>query len=192
MNSNGHGAAQVIHTHHSRGDWLWESASFEERNNRVVSDFDRICHVIATVHKLKHTLKDGGCKRRFKTFLTKLKHYRKYFSSPPSPLLTMHTSNIVPAQLAEGVWCTKFQSSLLNIYFRHSNPVLSPTYLLISHLFASTAMRIGVHIAPKNGSKSIPHVTLHLQDRHGAARPHFVAETALKSPFLYMDRSSIR
>ena len=29
-----------------------------------------------------------------------------------------HTSNIVPERLAEWVWCTKFQSSLLNIYFR--------------------------------------------------------------------------
>ena len=31
-----------------------------------------------------------------------------------------HTSNLVLARLAERVWCTKFQSSLLNIYFRHS------------------------------------------------------------------------
>ena len=31
-----------------------------------------------------------------------------------------HTSNIVPAWLAERIWCTQFQSSLLNIYFRPS------------------------------------------------------------------------
>ena len=31
-----------------------------------------------------------------------------------------HISNNVPARLAERVWCTKFQSSLLNIYFRLS------------------------------------------------------------------------
>ena len=30
-----------------------------------------------------------------------------------------HTLNIVPPKLAERVWCTQFQSSLLNIYFRH-------------------------------------------------------------------------
>ena len=30
----------------------------------------------------------------------------------------LHTLNIVPARLAERVWCTKIQSSLLNIYFR--------------------------------------------------------------------------
>ena len=29
-----------------------------------------------------------------------------------------HTSNIVLARLADKVWCTKFQSSFLNIYFR--------------------------------------------------------------------------
>ena len=29
-----------------------------------------------------------------------------------------HTLNFKPARLAERVWCTKFQSSLLNIYFR--------------------------------------------------------------------------
>ena len=40
-----------------------------------------------------------------------------------------HTSNIVPAKLAERVWCTKFQSSLLNIYFRLSG--LQPSLLLI-------------------------------------------------------------
>ena len=31
-----------------------------------------------------------------------------------------HTSNLVLARLAERVWCAKFQSSLLNIYFRLS------------------------------------------------------------------------
>ena len=31
-----------------------------------------------------------------------------------------HTSNIAPERLAERVWCTKSQSSLLNIYFRLS------------------------------------------------------------------------
>ena len=42
-----------------------------------------------------------------------------------------HTSNMVLAQLAERVWWTKFQSSLLNIYFRLSEfQAPSPTYLL--------------------------------------------------------------
>ena len=40
-----------------------------------------------------------------------------------------HTSNIVPAKLAERVWCTKFQSSLLDIYFRLSG--FQPSILLI-------------------------------------------------------------
>ena len=40
-----------------------------------------------------------------------------------------HTSNIVPAKLAERVWCPKFQSSLLNIYFRLSG--FQPSLLLI-------------------------------------------------------------
>ena len=40
-----------------------------------------------------------------------------------------HTSNIVPAKLAERVWCTKFQSSLLDIYFRLSG--FQPSLLLI-------------------------------------------------------------
>ena len=31
-----------------------------------------------------------------------------------------HTSNITPERLTERVWCTKSQSSLLNIYFRLS------------------------------------------------------------------------
>ena len=36
-----------------------------------------------------------------------------------------------PGRLAERVWCTKFQSLLLNIYFRLKRvPVLAPTYSL--------------------------------------------------------------
>ena len=41
-----------------------------------------------------------------------------------------HTSNLVSACLAERVWCTKFQSSLLNIYFRLSG---LQSLLLIIH-----------------------------------------------------------
>ena len=39
---------------------------------------------------------------------------------PGAPKTRSHTSNIVPAWLAERIWCTQFQSSLLNIYFRPS------------------------------------------------------------------------
>ena len=49
----------------SWADWLWKSASLKERNNQAVSDVERTCHVIATVYKLKHTLKEGRCRRRF-------------------------------------------------------------------------------------------------------------------------------
>ena len=44
-------------------------------------------------------------------------------------IIRLHTSNIVPAKLAERVWCPKFQSSLLNIYFRLSG--FRPSLLLI-------------------------------------------------------------
>ena len=38
-----------------------------------------------------------------------------------------------------------------------------------SYLFTSATGRIGVHTAPKYGAKSIRYVTLHVQDRRGAA-----------------------
>ena len=69
-----------------------------------------------------------------------------------------HTSNIVLAKLAERVWCTKFQSSLLDIYFRFSG--FQPS------LFTSATGRIGVHTAPKYGKKPI-------RDRRGAASPRY-------------------
>ena len=45
--------------------------------------------------------------------------------SPGAAKTRSHTSNIVPAWLAERIWCTQFQSSLLNIYFRPSGFQLS-------------------------------------------------------------------
>ena len=44
-----------------------------------------------------------------------------------------HTSNIVLQRLAKKVWSTKSQSSLLNIYFRLSIPVLTAIYSLPLH-----------------------------------------------------------
>ena len=44
-----------------------------------------------------------------------------------------HISNVVPQRLAKKVWCTKSQSSLLNIYFRLSIPVLTAIYSLTLH-----------------------------------------------------------
>ena len=38
-----------------------------------------------------------------------------------------------------------------------------------SYLFTSATGRIGVHTAPKYGAKAIRYVTLHFQDRRGAA-----------------------
>ena len=43
-----------------------------------------------------------------------------------------HTSNIAPERLAVRVWCTKSQSSLLNILLPSQwIPVLAPTYSLL-------------------------------------------------------------
>ena len=67
--------------------------------------------------------------------------------------------NIVPQSLAERVWWTKFQSSLLNFYFHLSG----------SFLFASAKVRILVHITPKCGTEPIWYVTIQFQDRRGAA-----------------------
>ena len=55
-------------------------------------------------------------------------------------------------------WCTKFQSSLLNIY-----PVC---YSIHSHLFTSVMGWIGVQTAPNYGTMPIWYVTLHFQDWH--------------------------
>ena len=70
---------------------------------------------------------------------------------PQSP--GSHTSNIAPARLAERVWCTKFASL-------GSNPRF--------YLLTSATGRIGVHTAPKYGTKPIRYVILHFRDRRGA------------------------
>ena len=64
-----------------------------------------------------------------------------------------HISNIQPARLAEGIWCTKCHSSLPNIYFRLSG-LIPPNRC---------------HTAPKCGTAPIRYVTLHNRDRLGAA-----------------------
>ena len=65
-----------------------------------------------------------------------------------------HTSIIEPARLGERLWCTKFQSSALSIYSRSR-----PRSCLFSNF----------HTAPKYDTKRIRYVTLHFQDRRGAA-----------------------
>ena len=56
----------------------------------------------------------------------------------------------------------KFQSSLLNIYFRLSGS--GPR----SYLFTSSTGHIGVHTALKYGTKPIGYMTVHFRDRRGA------------------------
>ena len=73
------------------------------------------------------------------------------------------TSNIVRERLVKKDWCTKFQSSLLNIYFRLSGPSC------LSYLFTSAKVRISVYIAAKRGTEPIRYVTLHFRNPRGAA-----------------------
>ena len=84
-----------------------------------------------------------------------------------------HTSNMVLAQLAERVWWTKFQSSLLNIYFRLSE--FQASLLLIYF---------------RNVKKTIRYVTLHLEI--GAAHLRFITESAAPQSFLCVNRCFIR
>ena len=44
-------------------------------------------------------------------------------------ILRKYTYHVTPARLAERAWCTKFQSSLLNVYFRLSG--VQASFLLI-------------------------------------------------------------
>ena len=44
-------------------------------------------------------------------------------------ILREYTYHVTPAWLAERAWCTKFQSSLLNVYFRLSG--VQASFLLI-------------------------------------------------------------
>ena len=80
-----------------------------------------------------------------------------------------HTPNIILASLAGRVWCTKFQSSLPNVYFRFSG-FDSRSYLFTS----ATRVRIGVHSAPKYGTKTIRQgiMTLHFRYRRAASLRH--------------------
>ena len=74
-----------------------------------------------------------------------------------------HLTCILPARLTERVWFTKFQSSLLNVYFRLSR---FQSLLLLIYF----QVGIGVYTAaPKYGRKRIRYVTLHFQDRLGSA-----------------------
>ena len=70
-----------------------------------------------------------------------------------------HTSNITPEQLAERVWWTKSQYSLLNITSVPVDCSHRP------YLLTSATVRIPVHITPICGKEPIWYMTLHFQDR---------------------------
>ena len=74
-----------------------------------------------------------------------------------------HTSNIVPVQLAERIWCTKFYSSLLNIYFCPREFQASPIFTY----FRDGRNRCAHHT--NYGTILIRYVTVHFRDRHGKA-----------------------
>ena len=88
-----------------------------------------------------------------------------------------HTSNIVPAKLAERVWCTKFQSSLLDIYFRLSG--FQPSILLIYFC---------------DGPNRCSHCTKMAKNLFeiGAAPLRPVTEVSPPQQFLCVNRSPIR
>ena len=71
-----------------------------------------------------------------------------------------HISSILPERLAEWVWCTKSQSSLLNIYFHISG--FSSSLLLIYPLPG---------LSQTMEPKPFWYVTIHFQDRRAAAQP---------------------
>ena len=87
------------------------------------------------------------------------------------------------ARLAESVWCTKFQSSLLNIYFRFSK--FQPLLLLI--YFREGSNRY-------SHSTKVWHKTYPICDAtlSRSARLRSVTEIAPKSPSLSVNRSPIR
>ena len=91
-----------------------------------------------------------------------------------------HTSNIVPAWLTERIWCTQFQSSLLNIY---SSPSGFQSSLLLIHF------RYGL-TTPKSDTEPIRHVTFHFRDRCGAASLRH--KNRAPQPFLCVNRRPIR
>ena len=96
-----------------------------------------------------------------------------------------HTPNIILASLAGRVWCTKFQSSLPNVYFRFSG-FDSRSYLFTS----ATRVRIGVHSTPKYGTKTIRHVIMTLHFRYRRAQLRSVTEITSKSRWLCVNRKS--
>ena len=91
-----------------------------------------------------------------------------------------HTSNIVPARLAERIWRTaKFQSSFMNIYFRLSG-------------FQASLLLIYFPDGPKRCShctKPIRYVTPHFRDRRSVAS---VTGIAPPQPFLSVNRNPSR
>jgi len=90
-----------------------------------------------------------------------------------------NTSNTTPARLAKSVWCTKFQSSLLNIYFRLSGFQIS---LLLIYFR-------DVHTSPKYNTIAVRYVTPNF--RVSAAQLHSITEIAPPQSFLFVNRSPI-
>ena len=76
-----------------------------------------------------------------------------------------HTSNIVPARLAESVWCTSLNFRPYSWIFTFVSVGSSPR----SYLHTSATGRLGVHTAPKYDAKPIKYVPLHFWDRRDAA-----------------------
>ena len=87
------------------------------------------------------------------------------------------------ARFAERVWCTKFQSSLLNIYFRFSK--FQPSLLLI--YFREGSNRYSHSIKVWHKTSPICDATL-----SRSAKLRSVTEIAPKSPLLSVNRSPIR
>ena len=86
------------------------------------------------------------------------------------------TLNIVPEQLTERVWCTKSQSSLLNIYFRLSG-FQSPLLLLRSK-HPKTLRQRAAETYPicDNPLAVVQHGAASLRNRHRAEITVFMCE----------------
>ena len=97
---------------------------------------------------------------------------------------THRTSNIVPGQLAERVWVTKSQSSLLNIYFRLSG--FHSSLLLVHFRYGPNTYLFTLHQSVAQDESQSASFEI------GAAQLRSVTEIAPKSPFLCVNRSPFR
>ena len=117
----------------------------------------------------------------FRAFRADSKSYRYGMNSNGTELeQVVHTltSNIVEERLAERVWFSNSQSSLLNIYFRLKG--FQSSFLLIYFRYGPSTFTLHQNVADKTCTMH------HFQDRRGA-----VTEMAPKSPFVCVNRSPI-